>query len=169
MNLSGLVAHTILITGLVVLQTTIFKHGLIAGVTPDVAFVFLLLSSHHHGSFRGEIEGFISGLVQDFLSLTPMGFHAFIRTIISFLYGLFRGKLFIDPILMPMLLAAIGTFAKAIFSFIILSIFSPEHAGTVFSKTLGITIGLNTLISPFLYGLLRLTGILKPSREESRL
>lgn len=166
MKLNGPGVHTLLIAGLATVQSVFFKHGMIAGTTPDFALILLVFTANQHGSFRAETAGFASGLIQDFLSITPLGFHACTRTIIGFLYGVFKGKLFIDPILMPVILAAIATFLKALMGYLLLAIFSPEHAAAVFTVRLGIEIGLNAAIAPFLFGLLKLLGIIRMTREE---
>jgi len=166
LKLSGALPHTLLIAALATVQSVLFRHGLIGGVTPDFALIVLIFTASQHGSFRAETAGFISGLIQDFLSLTPLGFHAFTRTLIGYLTGLFKGKLFIDPLLMPVLLAAIVTLLKAVFGYILLAVFSPIQAAAVFTSRLAIEIGLNALVSPFLYGLLKLVGIIKMTREE---
>lgn len=166
MRFSGAVAHTILIAAFATTQSVFFRHGLIAGVTPDIALLILIFSANQHGSFKTQSAGFISGLIHDFLSITPLGFHAFTRTLLAYLYGLFKGKFFIDPFLMPVLLAALGTFLKAAFGYFILAVFSPAHAAVVFNARLGIEIGLNALTAPFLYGLLKLFGVIRMAREE---
>jgi len=166
MKLSSPLFSTILVTVFAVLQSVFFRHGLVAGVTPDFALIFLIFSANQHGSLKAQSTGFISGIIQDLLSITPLGFHAFTRTVIGSLYGIFKGKLFIDPILVPMLLAAVGTLLKAIFGFLLLSIFDQEHASMVFTVGLGVEIGLNTLAAPFLFGLLKLIGAFKAARDE---
>lgn len=166
MKIAGALFHTIIITLLAVLQSVVFRHGLIAGVTPDFALVMLLFSSIQHGSFKAQTAGFISGLVQDVLSITPLGFHALSRTLIGFLYGIFKGKLFMDPILVPMLLATFGTFLKAVLSFLTFSAFAHEYAAVVFTRSLGVELGLNALIAPFLFAVFKLAGVFKATREE---
>jgi rod shape-determining protein MreD len=165
-KISGALFHTILIVVFTVLQSVVFKHGLIAGVTPDFALIILIFSSSQHGSFKAESSGFVAGLTQDFLSTTPIGFHALSRTLIGYLYGIFKGKLFIDPILVPVLLVAVGTFLKAVLSFFILSIFAQEYSSVVFTRALGVEIGLNALAAPFLFALFKLLGVFKTAREE---
>jgi|APSaa5957512622_1039677.scaffolds.fasta_scaffold65189_2 rod shape-determining protein MreD len=165
MKLTGPAVHTILIAAFAGLQSVFFKNGLIAGVTPDIALIILIFSANQQGSYRSQTSGFIAGLIQDFLSITPLGFHAFTRTLLAYLNGLFKGKLFLDPILMPVLLTAIGTLLKAVFGYLLLVFFSPEHAEMIFTARLGIEIGLNSLIAPFLFGLLKLAGIIKTTRE----
>ena len=166
MDPSGIVPHTIIMGGLVLLQTTLFKHGILAGVTPDFSLLVLLFSANQHGRLKGETSGFISGLVQDFLSVAPMGLHALTRTVIGYLYGVFRGKLFVDPFLMPLLMAAIGTLLKALLQFPLLALFSPEHAPMVFTSRLAIELGMNTLISPLLYALLKGIRVIRVTRQQ---
>lgn len=166
MKLSSPLFGTILVTIFAALQSVFFRHGLVAGVTPDFALIILIFSSFQHGSFKAQTTGFISGIVHDLLSITPLGFHAFTRTLIGYLYGLFKGKLFLDPILVPMLLAAVGTFTKAVLGFFILSMFSQGHASVVFTPELGVEIGLNTLAAPFLFGLLKLVGVFRTAKDE---
>ena len=166
MKLSSALFSTILISAFAVLQSVFFRHGLIAGVTPDFALIILIFSANQHGSLKAQSTGFISGIIQDLLSVTPLGFHAFTRTVIGSLYGIFKGKLFIDPILVPMILAAVGTLLKAIFGFLLLSIFDQEYTSVVFTAGLGVEIGLNTLAAPFLFALLKLIGVFKAARDE---
>ncbi len=166
MKISSSLFHTIIVTAFAALQSVLFRHGLVAGVTPDFALVILILSANQHGSFKAQTTGFISGITQDILSITPLGLHALSRTLIGYIYGAFRGKLFMDPILMPMLMAALGTFLKAVFGFLILSVFAHDYSSIVFTASLGVEVGLNALIAPFLFGLLKLLGVIKTAREE---
>ena len=166
MKLSSSLSSTIIVTAFAVMQSVFFRHGLVAGVTPDFALIILIFSANQHGSFKAQSTGFISGIIQDLLSVTPLGFHAFTRTLIGSLYGVFKGKLFIDPILVPMILAAVGTLIKAVFGFFLLSLFSQEYASVVFTTGLGVEIGLNTLAAPFLFGLLKLIGVFRADRDE---
>ncbi len=165
MKISGALFHTILITALAVLQSVVFRHGLVAGVTPDFALIVLIFSANQHGSYKAQSSGFVAGIIQDVLSVTPLGFHALTRTLIGFLFGITKGKIFVDPVLVPMLLALFGTFLKAVLSFLILSVFAGEYASVVFTRELGIEAGLNALAAPFLYALLKVAGIIKQTRE----
>ena len=165
-KLSGALFHTVLAAALAVFQSVLLKNGIVAGVTPDFALIVLVLSANQHGSFKGQSTGFVLGVVQDLLSITPLGFHALSRTLIGYLYGVFKGKFFMDPILVPMLMAAFGTFLNAVFGFLILSVFAQEYASVVFTGALGVEAGLNILAAPFLLGLLKILGIVKTAREE---
>ena len=165
MNLSGIVVHSGLIGGFIVLQSTLFQNGLIRGAVPDIALLLLVFSANQHGSMKGEGAGFATGLLHDFLSLAPLGFHALIGTLIGFLGGLSRGRLILDPILIPVMFAVVATLLKALLSIILFALFLPELVGTVFNVQFGITLGLNALIAPFLYSLLHFARIFRKVRE----
>ena len=167
MNLSGIAVHTALMAGFTVLQTTVLRNGVIAGANPDIALLILVFSASQHGSLKGEGAGFVTGLLRDFLSLAPLGFNAFVGTVMGYLYGISKGKLFVDPILMPVLLGTIATVVKAVLSILLLAIFAPEQTRTVFGARFGVEVGLNALIAPFLYGLLHLAGVFRATRERS--
>jgi rod shape-determining protein MreD len=159
--LSGIYVHTLVMIGLAVLQSTLFRYGVVAGVTPDMVMLVLIHTANHHGSFKGQVSGFVAGLVQDLISLAPLGYNAFVRTVIGFLYGLFRGKLFVDPIFAPIVMAAIATILKALMSFVLFSMFAPDHAGTAFAARFAVELGLNCVLSPFVYAILRAVGMIR--------
>lgn len=157
MAMSGFWPVTILIGIFVIIQSTILRNFRIFDVRPDIAFVIFMLTCPRQGSFRSEITGFSTGLIQDFLTVGPLGFNAFIRTLFGYLIGLFRGKLFLDPIFLPILIAVVGTFAKYFLSFILMLLFvSKASAASVFSSHLWIEMGINGFVAPFIFALLKL-------------
>ena len=166
MNFSGIIFHTVIIVALTVIQSVVFAHGIIAGVTPDVALLVFVFSANQHGSQKAQTAGFITGIVQDVLSITPLGFHAFSRTLIGYIFGAFKGKIFVDPLLIPILIAVVATAIKAVLGYVILAIFSPAQAAAVFSVDIAIELGLNAIVAPFLYGLLKMMKFIRYSREE---
>lgn len=152
----------VLIITAIMLQSTLLQRFSIAGVVPDVSLILLIFFANRQGSMQGQISGFASGLIQDFLSTAPLGFYAFIRTIIGFLYGLSKGKFFVDPILLPIILVVVGTLFKAVFTGVLgLFFIPPESMEPVFGQKLWIELGFNALVSPFLFGLLKLFKIFK--------
>ena len=160
--MNSIVVHTSIMTGLIVIQTVLFPSGLIRGAVPDLALILLCFSANHHGSYRGQLSGFVSGLVLDGLSVAPLGFHSLIRTTIGFLYGLFRGKIFVDPILVPVIIVTIATLMKAFGAYLLASIFAPDIAGTIFTGRFGVELLMNAVVSPFAYGLLKGVGMIRP-------
>lgn len=157
MNLSGFWPTSILIAIFVVLQATLLKNVKIFDVTPNIALVIFLLTSTRQGSFRSQLTGFGTGLIQDFLSLAPLGFNALIRTLLGFLYGLLKGRLFLDPILFPIVVVVIGTLLKYLFSYILMGMFvSSASAASILTSHMWIEMGINGFFAPFIFALLRL-------------
>jgi rod shape-determining protein MreD len=158
--MSRKVVPSILITiALVVLQTTVLRRFAIRGVTPDFAMIVLLFLAHRNGSICGQITGFTSGLVEDFFSIAPLGFHTLIKTVLGYLYGNTAGRMFVDPILAPCLFAVIATVLKALLAGAAAFMFSIELGSeSLFSIPFLIELGMNTVLAPFLYAF---TGFLK--------
>jgi rod shape-determining protein MreD len=153
----------------IVLQSTLLHWVAVRGVIPDIGLIVLVFVAIRRGSMTAQLSGFASGVVEDVLSLSPLGFHAFIRTMVGFLYGLTVGSIFVDPILMPVILIIIATLFKALISSLLVAFLSIPAAGFgVFAGPLWIELGYNAVLAPFLFALLRLLKLLKP-RDKERL
>lgn len=158
---SGLIALA------VVLQSTLLHWVAVRGVIPDLGLIVLVFVAIRRGSMTAQLSGFASGVVEDVLSLSPLGFHAFIRTVVGFLYGLTEGSIFVDPILMPVILIIIATLFKALISSLLVAFLSIPAAGFgVFAGPLWIELGYNAVLAPFLFALLGLLKALKPRDKE---
>ncbi len=148
---------TIIIIAAIVFQSTLISRIAPWGVTPDIALILIVFFANRTGRMKGEITGFAAGLVEDFLSLSPLGFHAFIKTLIGYLVGLTRGKIFIDPVFMPLILITGATLFKYLFGGLLGAIFiSPQMMEPVFSVKMGIELGINAVLSPFIFAFLKL-------------
>lgn len=151
----------------VIVQSTLLSRVPIFGVTPDLALILLIFFSNRMGSMKGQISGFAAGIIEDVVSLSPIGFHAFIKTVSGFLFGLTRGKIFIDPVFMPLVLTAGATLLKYLLAALLGVIFvSSGLVEPVFTAKMGIEIGLNALISPFLFGFMKLFKAFKRVKKE---
>lgn len=146
----------ILMLFFILLQSVAFKKLPGNFVYPDIALIILIFFSNSKGIMTGQICGFITGLTQDFLSLSPPGFNSFIRTAIAFIFGSMKGKIFIDPILFPVILTAIATLLKGVLSVIIAAIFiKPESSPIVFTARFALELLENCILSPFIFGFLK--------------
>ncbi len=152
----------------VILQSTVINQLTIIGVKPDLVLVLLILTSNYSGKTKGELMGFSAGLAEDFLSLSPFGFNALIKTVIGYLAGSTQGKIFLDPLLVPAFFIVAGTLIKAFLGFILLAFFFPEKLDMIFSINLLVETGMNILVTPFLYFFLKLIKIL-PQSGSSRI
>ena len=160
----------IALVGLVALAQTVALNVLrIAGVAPDLALLVLVFTAHKQGSMNGQIIGFAGGIVEDLMSLAPLGFHALIRLVIGFLAGLTRNKMFLDPIFMPIILVTVATVAKTLLAAMIVGIFAIEPATTrLFGRRLLIELGYNAVLAPLLFALLNAVPVLTRTSRGSR-
>lgn len=144
----------------ILLQSIVFKKLPGNFVYPDIVLIILIFFSNSRGIMDGQICGFITGLAQDFLSLSPPGFNSFIRTVIAFIFGSMKGKIFIDPILFPVILTAVATLLKGVLAVIVTAIFiKPESAPIVFTSRFALELLENCILSPFVFGFLKLLKI----------
>lgn len=124
----------------------------IFGVVPDISLVVLIWVSYKNGLVEGPAAGFLSGLVEDFLSASPLGFHAFVKTAVATLMALLHGSFFIDRLVLPILFGIAGTLAKAIAAFALHLVFgSVIHVYAILERTLWIEEAYNGLIAPIVF------------------
>ena len=166
-DLKAFLLSTGMIALAVVLQSTLLRWVAIRGVIPDLGLIILVFVAIRRGSMTAQLSGFATGVIEDVLSLSPLGFHAFIRTVVGFLYGLTVGSIFVDPIFMPVVLTIVATLFKALISSLLVSILSiPAEGFRVFAGPLWIEMGYNAVLAPFLFALLGLLKVLKPQNKE---
>ena len=151
------------------LQSTILSRlVLYIHAVPDLALCILVYSAYINGVMTGQLSGFISGFFIDFLSASPLGLNAFIRTLTGASVGFIKDTFYLDIIFLPMALCAGATIFKAL-CFFLLHLLFPETvpAYILTSPVYWIELGLNTLSAPILFGLLRLFRPLKAEPKES--
>ena len=151
------------------LQSTVFSRlALYIHATPDLALCILVFCAYVNGTMSGQLTGFFSGVLLDFLSAAPLGLNALIRTLVGGITGLLKGTFFLDVFFLPMALCAGATLFKALIYFLLHLLFRetvPFYS--VSGITLWIEIGLNTLTAPFLFGFLRLFESLLIGKREN--
>ncbi len=112
---------------------------------------------------EGQLSGFASGLAEDFISLSPLGFNCLIKTVMGYVSGFTRNKIYFDPILFPVILAAAATLIKGFLAVLVSSLFIDSgSAPLVFTSRFGIEILLNAVASPFVFAMMKmfkLTGL----------
>ena len=143
---------TLLLVACSLAQSTWFVGISILGVVPDLGLVVLIWVSYRNGLVEGPACGFLSGLAEDFISASPLGFNAFVRTAVAALAALLHGIFFVDKILLPMVLGVAGTLAKALVALVLHLVFgSAVHIYSIVDKTLWIEAAYNGLISPLVF------------------
>ena len=151
-----------------VLQSTLLSRLAVYGAVPDLALGIIVYSAYVNGVMTGQISGFFQGIALDLLSAAPFGLNALVRTLIGALAGLMKGTFFLDGLLLPMILCASATLAKALLLFLLSLLFMgavPSY--TIFAPTLWAEIALNAFTAPFLFTLLKRFGSLLTGRGQS--
>jgi rod shape-determining protein MreD len=148
-------------------QSTWLGSIAVLGVTPDLALVVLIWVSYKNGTAEGAFSGFLSGLAEDFLSAAPLGFNAFVNAAVASCAGLLHGVFFIDRVVLPFALGALGTVAKALASGFLALLFAGKVRGYDFlGRALWIEAAYNGLAAPILFLLLSpLKRLLVTERE----
>ena len=158
-----------LILAAALLQSTVLsRFALRFHAIPDIALCILVFVAYVNGTMTGQLTGFFSGLLIDFLSAAPLGLNAFVRTLVGALTGLLKDTFYLDHIFLPMALCAGATIFKALLFFLLNLIFSEAvPAYDVFTLTLWVEIGMNTLLAPLLFALLKLIKPLGKRQKEN--
>ncbi|GMO39412.1 MAG: hypothetical protein Ta2B_19150 [Termitinemataceae bacterium] len=136
---------------------------------PDITLCILVYCAYINGTMTGQLTGFFSGMLLDFLSFAPIGLNMFIRTLVGALYGLLSGKFFLDVILVPVILCSSATLLKAALLFVLHFLFAeviPVYSIT--SPVLWMELLFNAVLAPFLFALLKLfDALLKRTQDAS--
>ena len=150
-----------------ILQSTLFSIISVGGVKPDLSLIILVFISYRKGHVVGQLTGFFTGFIEDIISLSPLGFHSLIKTIIGFLYGYLQGRIVIDVIFIPVLFVTIATLFKLLSSWIISLFFSITEVKIYFFhlNTL-IEIAYNAILAPFVFTFLNLFKSFKAGDKE---
>jgi rod shape-determining protein MreD len=139
------------------LQSTLFRRIALYHTVPDLTLGILVYSAYVNGVMTGQVTGFFSGLLLDFISASPLGLNALIRTIMGALTGLLRGTFFLDTVFLPMILCAVATVFKVLTLFLLHVLLAgaiPHYP--LNGPTLWVELMFNTLSAPLLFGLLKL-------------
>jgi rod shape-determining protein MreD len=148
---------------LAVVQSTLVHFIAFAGVKPDLPLIALVCFANKYGRPIGQTGGFISGIIEDFMSLSPLGFHGLINTLVGFVYGFSFGKIFVDPFLIPMILTGTATILKLLLFSFVAALFSLSVAELPLLSLQGLTeIIYNAVLSLFLFKLLSLVQRVSP-------
>ncbi|MDR2491138.1 MAG: rod shape-determining protein MreD [Spirochaetaceae bacterium] len=156
----------ILISG--ILQSSLLSHlRPLLKASPDIALCVLVFSAYLNGTMTGQLTGFFSGLLLDFLSASPLGLNLFVRTLMGAACGLLRGTFFCDLIFLPAALCAGATIFKALILFLLNFLFAgavPAYAFT--TPVLWVEVLLNAVCAPFVFALLKSFGTLLVTQKE---
>lgn len=146
------VLFIVFISFFIVLQSTLINLFSIDGIIPDIAMILLIFFSVLYGKRTGLVLGFTSGLIKDFLSQSPPGFHAFISMVIGFIAGFLKFHIDTGSILFQVISSIVATILKYVLAIILLSLFSITSASvSILSRVFFIELALNTVLAPVVF------------------
>jgi len=136
----------------VLVETAILSKIAILPAIPDLLLICSLYFAVNNGSIHGQITGFSSGLLIDFLSGSAFGLNCLVRTVIGYLAGYLRKMLNLKSIFVTFLLGFLGTVLKALLIYLASFCF-PNMVNTynIFTNVFLCELLLNSILSPFVF------------------
>ena len=102
-----------------ILETAVISNLTFLPAIPDFLLIITLFVALNNGSLLAESTGFVSGIMLDFLSASPLGLNALLRTILGFIAGFFHDVLNATSVLLQIIYGAVATVLKAIIVYLI--------------------------------------------------
>ncbi len=150
----------------ILIQSTLLVRLAIHNVIPDLVLCILVFVAYVNGTMIGQINGFVSGVILDFISLSPLGYNMLIRTIIGAIVGIIKDTFFLDIFLLPMILCALATLLKAALVLILHLLFDGLPFYSFTTSTLWLEVLLNALVAPLVFAFLKLfKKVLMPAKD----
>ena len=150
----------------VLLQTTVLGIVAVRGVTPDLLLILLVFLALRRGSMSGQIAGFAGGLLEDLVSLAPLGFHALVRTLVGFSSGTLHGLIRTSAIAVPVLIFG-ASVVKGMASAFLGLVFDIHPDLHLLEGRFWIEAAYSAVLAPFLFALLGRVRLLRPSKREA--
>ncbi|MCX8014242.1 MAG: rod shape-determining protein MreD, partial [Rectinema sp.] len=105
------------------IQSTWLSRGILLGVIPDLCLSVLLFAAFLNKEGQGMFVAFIVGLVADMLSASPLGYHAFLYSVVAYLTTMVSRVAEKDVLVIPFALGAAGTVLKGLLSVVAAALF----------------------------------------------
>ena len=147
------ISFTILLS-LALIETSILSNISILPVVPDLVLIASIYISLLNGRGMGEICGFTSGLLLDFLSGAPFGFNCIFRTIIAYIAGFFGRTINYTGFVIPFVIGLLGTLSKALLIWITSLFYTSIQNYDVFSMKFLFELIFNALLTPVIFKLI---------------
>jgi rod shape-determining protein MreD len=157
-GVARIVALSVVLLVAVALQSTLLTRLTFLGVIPQLVLVVVVSMAWSSGERVGVVTGFSAGLLLDLLTLPQSitGLYSLIYTLVGFGVGFFRSYVPAESVWTPVFTVAIST-AIAEFGYSAMNIMMGQRwVGVGFSaKVAGLVVLYNTLLTPFVYPLVR--------------
>ncbi|WP_408954914.1 rod shape-determining protein MreD [Natroniella sp. ANB-PHB2] len=139
-----------------VCQALFFSRGVLGQITPDFLLIVVMILSINYGKTAGGIAGFLAGFLQDLFSGGLFGINIISKTLVGFLVGFFKKKVYQDSFSLPPLILFFATvinqvlvilFTNYLFSFVTLE----QAIEGVILPLATLNAGVTLVIYPFVY------------------
>ena len=142
-----------IIIAALIIQLTIINSFTIQGLKPDLVLVVVVVIALLKGAEEGVIYGFVSGLLQDIFSTGLLGVNALVKTVMGFICGILREKVFVEHILLIVPLVTLFiSIVQNILMFYVLRAFGMEYNLAWSLKQIAIPEAFyNSILSPFVF------------------
>ena len=118
---------------LIALQMKFLPHFAILGIKPDFFLLAVCYLGLRGGEARGALIGFALGLLEDSLSLSPLGIRALSFALVGFLLGIAGKDLFLDTAPIQALLLFLAGILSGLITLLSLNFFLiPRSFGSTF-------------------------------------
>lgn len=156
-GLPRVLAFAAVIVVTLALQSTLLAQATVLGVIPQVVLVVVVSFAYLDGERVGVVTGFSAGLLQDLLPFPAViGLTALVYTLVGYGVGVLRQYAPADSVWTPVLAVALAS-AVAEFGYASLSIILGEPwVGVGYTaRVAGLVVLYNTLLTPFVFPLVR--------------
>jgi len=135
------------------IQLTLINSITILGLKPDLIMVVVIIFSLLKGEKEGAISGFASGLLQDIFSTGILGINALAKTVVGFICGILKEKIFHEHILFLIpVITFVASLIQNILIFFLLRAFGIEYSLAWSLKQVALPEALySSLLSPFIF------------------
>ena len=151
----------LLLGGAVLLQATILDFVAVLGVKPDLQLILVVFLALRRGSMSGQIAGFVGGLLEDVVTLSPLGFHALVKALVGFCAGLPYGLIRASALVVPVLLVACAAMIKGLASGLLSLAFQIPLDAHLLEARFWIETAYNVALAPLLFALLNRIRLLR--------
>ncbi|MCX7026925.1 MAG: rod shape-determining protein MreD [Spirochaetes bacterium] len=138
---------------LLLIQTTWLKNGLFWSIIPDFSLLVIIWIGYKNKDNQGTWTGFVTGLVCDLLSSSPLGYFSFILILPAYVVSFLRQIVVMDSFFIPVLFGFFGTIVKALGSLILLGLFGSDkvNAYSLGDIKLWVEAALNGALAPIVF------------------
>lgn len=135
----------------VIVETSILSNISFLPAVPDLALICVLYFSFLNGKNYGQVSGFLSGLLLDFLSGSPLGFNCLYRTVIGYLSGVFRRTINASGFIVPSVIGLLATILKVFLIWLISLFFKSIKIYNIFTFSFLFELVMNVLLTPLMF------------------